>query len=327
MRIVGRLVAVLLGVALIAVLAVVAVDAWRAFGVTPEQCGSTLLEPQRGELRDDTSVQATAWSAVADRNSRVGGDLDGSRPVLNRTCLVYAGRLDDDAGPTVVFLETTSSRYTVLLRIAEVRLAAEGGDAQFGMAGYPVHIGSELSGGLVLPLSGRYLAPADVTGVLVMGASGGAGSPARSVGDAVFDTGITPDRSGAPDEQVPDVPATFVLDRADLTKATIVVVPVTASEIGPPVRAPLTLSVDDRRRADAATQPAVLAVLPLFYADPRVSALLGRAPGFPSLAVRTAPLSGGTGVVVASGGDSVAPGLPVFRYFVPVAGPVVAAPA
>ena len=243
--------------------------------------------------------------------------------MLDRTCVAYAGRLEAGGPSTVVFLETTVTGYTVLLRVAEVRL--DGGQAQRAAVGYPVLIGNELQAGLVPPLTGYYLAPADVSAVQVIGSAGGAGTPARRVADGVFDLGAVPDRSLAPAEQVPDTPATLVLERSDKAEADLVVLPVANREGDLPVRAPLALTVDDKRRAEAAIRPAVLAVLPSFYADPRLPALLDQAPGHPTLTVRTAPLPGGHGVTVAAGGAAPSPGLPVFRYFVPDAGPVVAA--
>jgi hypothetical protein len=318
-RILGRLLAALLAVAAVAVLAVVAVDAWRASTVRPDDCGTLLLDPVRGDLRTDTDLVARAWSALVDRDSDAVGGLDGSRPVLDRSCLAYAGRLGPDGASTVVFLEATQTGYTVLLRIAEVRLT--GTSAARAAVGYPALVGNELAAGLVLPLTGYYLAPADVTGVQVVGA----GAPARRVAEGVFDLGAVPDRSLAPAAQVPDAPVTLTLDRSDRNEADLVAVPV-AHRVGDElIRTPYALTVDDKRRADPAVRPAVLAVLPSLYADPRLPALLDRAPGFPTLAVRTAPLPGGHGVTVAGSGSQPPPGLPVFRYFVPDAGPVVAA--
>jgi hypothetical protein len=318
-RILGRLLAALLAVAAVAVLAVVAVDAWRASTVRPDDCGTLLLDPVRGDLRTDTDLVARAWSALVDRDSDAVGGLDGSRPVLERSCLAYAGRLGPDGASTVVFLETTQTGYTVLLRIAEVRLT--GTSAVRAAVGYPALVGNELAAGLVLPLTGYYLAPADVTGVQVVGAS----APARRVAEGVFDLGAVPDRSLAPAAQVPDAPVTLTLDRSDRNEADLVAVPLAHRVGDEPIRTPYALTVDDKSRADPAVRPAVLAVLPSLYADPRLPALLDRAPGFPTFAVRTAPLPGGHGVTVAGSGPQPPPGLPVFRYFVPDAGPVVAA--
>jgi hypothetical protein len=322
-RILGRLLAALLAIGAVAVLAVVAVDAWRASNLRPDDCGTLLLDPVRGDLRTDAEVVARAWSALVDRDSDAVGGLDGSRPVLDRSCLAYAGRLGSDGASTVVFLEATQSGTTVLLRIAEVRLTGAG--VARAAVGYPALVGNELTGGLVLPLSGYYLAPADVTAVAVVGAAGGAGTPARRVADGVFDLGAVPDRSLAPAAQVPDAPVTLVLDRAERSEADLVALPVVYRDGDQAIRTPYALTVDDKRRADPALRPAVLAVLPSLYADPRLPALLDRAPGFPTLAMRTAPLPGGHGVTVAGSGPQPPPGLPVFRYFVPDAGPVVAA--
>lgn len=323
MRTLGRVLGALVAVALVAVLAVVAVDAWRASSVRPDGCGALLLDPPRGDQVDDAGVVSQAWSALVDRDSDAIGDIGGSRPVLNRSCVAYAGRLTANGPSTVVFLETTVTGYTVLLRVAEVRL--DGSRALRAAVGYPVLIGNELKAGLVLPLSGYYLAPDDVSAVQVIGSAGGGGTPARRVADGVFDLGAVPDRSLAPAEQVPDTPATLLLERSAADAADLVVLPVAQRQGSAPVRTPLTLTVDDRRRADPAIRPAVLAVLPSFYADPRLPALLDQAPGYPSLTVRTAPLPGGNGVTVAAGGAQPPPGLPVFRYFVPFAGPIVAA--
>ncbi len=323
MRTLGRLLAALVAIGAVAVLAVVAVDSWRASSVRPDGCGSVLLEAPRGDQVDDAGVISGAWSALVDRDSGAVGSFSGSRPVLDRTCVAYAGLLEAGGPSTVVFLETTVTGYTVLLRVAEVRL--DGGQAQRAAVGYPVLIGNEMQAGLVLPLTGYYLAPADVSAVQVIGSAGGAGTPARRVADGVFDLGAVPDRSLAPAEQVPDTPATLALERSDQAEADLVVLPVANREGDLPVRAPLALTVDDKRRAEAAIRPAVLAVLPSFYADPRLPALLDQAPGHPTLTVRTAPLPGGHGVTVAAGGAAPSPGLPVFRYFVPDAGPVVAA--
>ena len=323
MRILGRLLAALLAVAAVAVLAVVAVDAWRASTVRPDDCGTLLLDPVRGDLRTDTDLVARAWSALVDRDSDAVGGLDGSRPVLDRSCVAYAGRLGPDGASTVVFLETTQTGYTVLLRIAEVRLT--GTSAARAAVGYPALVGNELAAGVVLPLTGYYLAPADVAGVQVVGAAGGAGVPARRVAEGVFDLGAVPDRSLAPAAQVPDAPVTLTLDRSDRNEADLVAVPLAYRVGDEPIRTPYALTVDDKPRADPTVRPAVLAVLPSLYADSRLPALLDRAPGFPTLAVRTAPLPGGHGVTVAGSGSQPPPGLPVFRYFVPDAGPIVAA--
>jgi len=134
-----------------------------------------------------------------------------------------------------------------------------------------------------------------------------------------------PDRSLAPAAQVPDTPVTLTLDRTERSEADLIALPLAYRDADEPIRTPYTVTVDDRRRADPALRPAVLAVLPSLYADPRLPALLDRAPGFPAMAVRTAPLPGGHGVTVTGSGPQPPPGLPVFRYFVPDAGPVVAA--
>ncbi|MDN5861106.1 MAG: GTPase-activating protein, partial [Pseudonocardia sp.] len=164
---------------------------------------------------------------------------------------------------------------------------------------------------------------ADVSAVQVIGTAGG--TPARRVADGVFDLGVVPNRGLAPADQAPDTPATLELDRSDPSESDLVVLPVAKRLGSRPVRTPLALIVDGKRRADPAVRPAVLAVLPSFLNDPRVPALLDQAPGYPSLTVRTAVLPGGHGVTVAAGGPEPAPGLPVFRYFVPDSGPVVAA--
>jgi len=321
-RTLGRVLAVLVAVAVVAVLAVVVVDTWRASNVRPDGCGS-LLEPPRGDQADDAGVISSAWAALVDRDSDALGSFEGSRPVIDRSCVAYAGRLAANGPSTVVFVETTVTGHTVLMRVAEVRL--DGNGARRAVAGYPTLLGDELQAGLVLPLTGYYLAPADVSAVQVIGSGGGTGAPARRVADGVFDLGAVPDRSLAPAEQVPDSAATLVLERSQQGAADLVVLPVATRQGSRPVRAPLMLTVDDKRRADAAIRPAVLAVLPSFYADQRLPALLDQAPGRPTLAVRTAPLPGGHGVTIAADGAEPPPGLPVFRYFVPDAGPVIAA--
>lgn len=321
MRILGRIVAAVLAVAVIAVLAVVVVDRWRASDVRPDGCSSLLVGSTRGEQGEDAGVIASAWSALVDLDSGAIGRLDGSRPVLARSCVVYAGRAVPDGPSTVVFLETTVTGRTVLLRIAEVRL--DGNVAQRAVVGYPVLIGDEIDSGLVLPLSGHYLAPADVTAVQVIGATGGAGSVARRVADGLFDLGVVPDRSRGPAEQVADAPATLVLERSRSEAGNLVVLPVVLRDGSQPVRTPLGLIVDDRRRTDPVTQQAVLAVLPLLYADLRLPALLGQAPGFPSLDVRTGLRPDGREVTVGAGGSVPLPGLPFFRYLVPPVGPAV----
>jgi hypothetical protein len=322
-RILGRILVGLLAVAAVAVLAVVAVDTWRASDVRPDDCGTLLLDPVRGDQRTDAGLVARAWSALVDRDSDAVGGLDGSRPVLERSCVAYAGRVGPDGASTVVFLETSQTGSTVLLRIAEVRMAGTG--TARAAVGYPALVGNELSSGLVLPLSGYYLAPPDVTAVHVIGAAGGAGAPAGRMADGVFDLGVVPDRSRALGAQVKDTPVTLTLDRTQQSEAELVAIPLAYREGDEPIRTPYALTVDDKGRADPAVRTAVLAVLPSLYADPRLPALLDRAPAFPALAVRTAVLPGGHGVTVAGSGPQPPPGLPFFRYFVPDAGPVVAA--
>ncbi|MGI5129476.1 hypothetical protein ACQEVB_21905 [Pseudonocardia sp. CA-107938] len=312
MRLLVRLLVALVAVAVVAALAVVAVDAWRSWNVRPDDCGTRLLDPARGDQRADAGLVAGAWSALVENDGAAGG-LDGSRPVLDRSCLAYAGHVGPDGASTVVFLETTRTGATELLRIAEVRLGGAG--PRRAAVGYPVVVGNEVAAGVVLPLSGHYLAPVDVTAVQVIGA----GAPAGRVADGVFDLGVVPDRTLGPAEQVPDTAATLLLDRSVPSAPDLVALPVVSQQDAPPIRVPFAVTVDGAPRADPAVRPAVLAVLPPLYADPRLPSLLGS----PALDVRTAVLPGGHGVTVA--GARPTPGLPVFRYFVPAVGPVVAA--
>lgn len=324
MRKLGRPVLALAGIVAVAVFAVVAVDAWRASSAHPQNCASLLLEPARGDLVADTAVQRRAWAALTDPAVETVGSLGGSEPSLNRSCLLYAGRIAPGEDPTVVFAETTVTGYTDLLRIAEVQV----GDptSMRATAGYPVQLGAELGAGIVLPLSGRYLAPDDVTAVTVVPGTGAPAHPAVALAAGTFQLGVVPDRSLAPADQVPDIPASLLLQRTGTGRPTMLALPVVAASAGPPVRVPLAVTISAEPTADQTAQPAVLAVLPLFYADPKLPAVLQRAPERPQLAVRTAVIPGGHGVVVAAGEPAPAPGVPVFSYFVPTGGGAVVVP-
>lgn len=280
------------------VAAVVAVIALRP--ELPAPCGHLLAEP-RGELREDASVLRAAWTALTDPDADTVGELDGSRPVVGRTCLLYAGVLAGTSGPTVVLAETTVSGYTSLLRVFEVLLPApEGGAARVGVTGMPAQLGSELRAGLVLPLSGAYLAPrrdaVDVTGVFVVRADGTA-EPASAIGEGVY-------------EPVPDAGAVLVLDRAEPYGDRAVVVPVVdpVREPAPPRRA-LRLWVGGTAIAGPAEAPALAALaaaLPAVTEEPGFARLLDRWPPFPALALD--PVPGG----YALGAGEPRPGLPVF---------------
>jgi hypothetical protein len=295
---IGRAVTALAAVAVVAVASVVVADRWRASGVHPPGCGSVILSDARGTQTGDTGLQTDAWSAVTDPGGRATGRLDGPRPVLDRSCLLYAGPTDAADDPSVVFVESTPSGRSELLRILEVRPRS----GTLAGTGYQAVIGSETAAGVVLPLSGTYLAPPDVESVAVLGSPA---QPAPAVAPGVFRIGAKP--------------AALLLRRGDAGAPVLVVVPAVPVEGYPPLRVPLELTVNGKGTADQATLTAVEQVLPLFLADPRTPLL---AQGAPTLAVRTAPYAGGQGVVL----QSADPALPQFKYFVPAVGPAAVVP-
>jgi hypothetical protein len=128
-------------------------------------------------------------------------------------------------GPTVVFAESNIAGSQNLARFAEVRLPESdpsAGAPLVAVAAHSVLFGNELNAGLVLPLSGAYLAP-DVDGtitedvattVLALTSADGVTAETRAerIGAGVFRIGVAPDRTLAPNDQVPDRDAVLLLD-------------------------------------------------------------------------------------------------------------------
>jgi hypothetical protein len=286
------------------------VDTWRAANQQPAEC-DFLLHRAGGDLLADQAAQRSAWAAVADPDIDTGGDLPGSRPELDRSCVLWAGTAP--AGRTVVFVETTVAGYQSLARIIEVRLPGDGdsGRAERAVASHSVLLASEFRAGAVLPLSGLYVAPdrpERVTAVTVLSsADAWAGAtPARQVGEGLFDIGVTRDYVAKPDDpQDPD--ALLLLDRADGSRSAVAI-PVGPERDHPlPVRATYVLTVDDAAPADEATLRAVGPVLSMMSGDARYSLVRDRALRPTSLLVRRTPAA-----VTLSVSDEQAAVLPTF---------------
>lgn len=274
-----RWILILLVGALVGAGGVLAVDALRGPDV-PGPCGAALQEPT-GELRTDGDVVGRAWAALTDPEVETTGELAGSRPVAARSCLLFAGVLDGTDGPTVVFAETTVAGYQSLLRVAEVRLGESA--PQVGVGSHAVLLGSELRAGLVLPLSGAYLAPDRVTGVTHV--RPGRTQDARRLADRVYALDIGPDRTLAPNDQLPAVDAALLLE--DLEHEPLgVVIPAAPASLDPlGGRAALQVYLDGGAPADAATLQRIAAALPALSADPRLRLILDRAQRHPALTV------------------------------------------
>lgn len=292
LRVIIWVVTGLLGALAIGIAAVFLVDTWRASGVHPGEC-DFLLQSARGDLRTDDDVLARAWEVLVDPEAETVGDLGGTRPVLGRSCLLYAGR--SPAGDTVVYADTTVAGKQSLVRVAEVRLPREpGGTAQRAVASHSTLIGSELRAGVLLPLTGAYLAPGDageVTAVRVLSSADGyaTGTDAVAIGEGLFAVGVAPDLSLAPDEQIPDVDAILMLQGSDLTPGAVALPAGSERDGSRPVRAAYTLSVDGAGTPDELTARRVGPVLSAMSADPRYSLVRDRAMRPPSLEARTGP--------------------------------------
>jgi hypothetical protein len=304
-------------IALVAGAAVALGGVWVSGAVRPDlpgPCAALPAEP-RGERRDDGGVLRAAWAALTDPAASVLGDLDGSRFVAARSCVLYAGVLDGTGAPTVVIAETTVSGYSTLLRIAEVRLpAGSGGAAQLAVAGLPVAAGSELDAGVLLPLSGAYLAPArDVVEIVGVGVLHGDGTVEQlpRLGDGVYAPGIAPDRTLAPADRIRDTGAVLILHRDEPYGDRAVALPAVGGILGAagtPRRA-FVVSVGGRKTAGASDAPALTALaaaLPALAADPAFPRLLDRWPPHPELALAAGP----AGLTLAAGDPGA--GLPAF---------------
>lgn len=283
-------------------------DRWRQATAHPGSCGSLLGEP-RGESVGDEEVLARAWDALTDPEVDADGELDGSRPAAGRACLLYAGRFGATA-PTVVYLDLTRAGYLDLVRVLEVRVPADG-RPRLATAWHPLMLGSELRWGVVLPLSGIYLAPPDTLGVRVFhGGDGYAGAAARRVGDAAFDLGVVPDRTLAPADQVPDVPAALLVDRppeAVEGGRQVVALPVrTRENRATAVRRPFGTWIDGAGEGDEAAARTLAAALPGVQEDPRFAAAFDQAPSYPSWSADTAPAAGGRVLAVDLDGPGTA---------------------
>jgi hypothetical protein len=293
LRVIIWVVTGLLGAIVIAVGSVFLVDTWRASGVHPDGCDSPLLYPARGDLRADEDVLSRAWAALVDPQVQAGGDLYGSRPVLNHSCLLYAGR--GTAGDTVVYADTTVAGRQSLVRVAEVRLPREpGGSIQRAVASHSTLIGSELVAGVLLPLSGAYLAPGnpgEVTGVRVLSATDGYANatPAEEIGEGLFDVGVAPDRTLAPDSQGSDVDALLALDASGLAPHAVALPTGPRTEGPPPARAAFLLGVDGTDQPDELALSRIGPALSLMSADARFSLVRDRTTRPPALTVSTGP--------------------------------------
>jgi hypothetical protein len=291
---------------------VLIVDAVRASDDRPEPCAGLLDRREAsGELLDDTAVVDRAWAAVRDRDGArdLLGPLRGSGLVTRRTCVLYAGVLmgSESArrqpGPTVVFAESNIAWPQNLARFAEVRLPESDpsvGAPLVAVAAHSVLFGNELNAGLVLPLSGAYLAP-DVDGtitedvataVLALTSADGVAAETRAerIGAGVFRIGAAPDRTLAPNDQVPDRDAVLLLDGPE-DHDEIVVVPALPETRWPlpGARVALPVYLDPDVPLDIATARRVAALLPGLSADPRMRAVLDSARRNPGLHITFSP--------------------------------------
>jgi hypothetical protein len=309
-----RVVAVLAGVVLVAAGSVAAVDAWRAATAHPRPC--EFAEP-RGELFSHGDTLTRAWAALTDPGAETIGDIGGSRFVLSRSCVLFAGRFSGTGEPHVVIVEPTIDGYHELLRVAEVRLPESGAALRAGAA-HSRLLASELDRGVVLPLSGRFLVGDEDAGAarVATGHDGFRGFADATVeADGVVELGAVPDRALAPSAQGDDVAAVVVVTTAQGPRAALVpVVPV--PEGGPPSRPTVTLAVDGAATIDEATLHVVAPVLPLLTADPRFLAALDRVVQPTSLLVTTAAAAGGVRVEVTVSYGFTRPAVPAFAYLV-----------
>jgi hypothetical protein len=205
-------------------------------------------------------------------------------------------------GPTVVFAESNVAGYQNLARFAEVRLPESDpstGTPQVAVAAHSVLLGNELNAGLVLPLSGAYLAPEidstvaaeDVDTVLALTSADGVTAETRAerIGAGVFRIGAAPDRTLAPNDQVPDRDAVLLLDGPE-EHDEIVVVPALSEATWPvDTRVALQVYLDPGVPLDIATARRVAALLPGLSADPRLRALLDSTRRYPGLHITFSP--------------------------------------
>lgn len=305
-KILLRAFAVLLGVAVVAVCSVVAVDTWRGAGVHPEPC--RLLAAPHGELLDDSGVLARAWAALTDPGAETLGDLDGSAFVLERSCVLYAGRFGGVGDPHVVVAETTVTGYRALVRIGELRV--RGGDRATlrATSGSTDLLGAALKRGVVLPLSGYYLAgDVDVTGVRVRTARDGFATavPAGDLGSGVFNLGAVADYTLAPAEQGEHVTAVVEVERTGGLQPLTAVVPVLRPlMVGRPHRPVIAIELGN------AAPDAVAPVFPVLTADPRFLHAFDRSVLPTAMEVRTATIPGGSRVEVTLRNPSEVPEAP-----------------
>jgi hypothetical protein len=312
MRTLALVVGSVLAVGIVGAAAVLIVDTIRTGDDRPEPCAGVLERGASGELLDDTAVVDRAWAAVSDRNGDqdVIGDLGGSLLVTRRTCVLYAGvlmgseSLPQQPGPTVVFAESNVAGYQNLARFAEVRLPESdpsAGAPLVAVAGHSVLLGNELNAGLVLPLSGAYLAPeidssigtedVAITALALTSADGvAAETRAERIGAGVFRIGAAPDRTLAPNDQVADRDTVLLLDGPEHHDDEIVVVPALPEATWPTgARVALQVNLDPGVPLDIATARRVAALLPGLSADPRMRALLDSARRYPSLHITFSP--------------------------------------
>ncbi|MCO1659615.1 hypothetical protein [Pseudonocardia humida] len=309
LRGIAYLVVGLLGVVVIGGAAIFGADAWRASNQRPPDCDFLLHNPG-GDLLGDADAVGAAWAAVTDPDIDTDGDLAGSAPVLERSCVLWAGTAP--AGRTVVFVDTTVAGLRSVSRIVEVRLpAADGGPAERAVVSHSTPLASEFRSGAVLPLSGLYVPPdrdAEVTAVTVLSSADGwqAATPAARAGEGLFDIGVTGDYvEKADDPQDPD--ALLLLELADGGRVAVAM-PVGPERAHPlPVRATYVLSVDGTTPADVAGLRAAGPVLSLMSADARYALIRDRSIRPTHLEVRQTP-----GAVTLAVNDPQAAILPSF---------------
>lgn len=313
-RIVLRVVAALAGVVVVAAGAVAAVDHWRAATAHPRPCE---FATPRGELLDDGDVLARAWAALTDPEVETIGEIGGSRFVLSRSCVVFAGRFGGAGDPHVVIAEPTIAGYHDLFRTAEVQVREDGPMLHAGAAQLRL-LGSELDRGVVLPLSGYFLwgdEHVDVVRVVTGRDGFRTWADAGAIADGLSNLGAVSDRTLAPALQGEDVPAVAVLAGPKGSRAVFVPV-LPAPEAGPPGRTTIALAVDGTSEVDEATAHRIAPVLPLLTSDPRFHAALDRSVQPASLLVTTAPADGGVQVEVTVSYGFPRPAVPSFAYLI-----------
>lgn len=290
LRTIGWVVVALLAAVVIGAGSVFAVDNLRTDRTRPEACGP-LLQVARGDRAGDEDVLTRGWQAATGR-VEVDGDLNGSPLDVERSCVLFAG--GGPAGDTVVFAESAEAGGATLLRVAEVRLPAGNDRPRRAVAAHSLPRGHELDAGLMLPLSGDYLAPGgpgEVTAAtLLTGADGYAiANAAPVVGDGLFDLGIAPDATTAGGQRAPILDGALVLE-GEGPAPLAVALPAGPEQAEPlPARAAYTVSVDGQAVRDEVTLRLVGQALSVMSRDPRYAAvrdLTGRPTG---LDIRTGP--------------------------------------